>query len=67
MGKDQKIEKLLVDRFDRLESKVDKILEEKIPSIEKDIAVAKQQAGLISTAITLVGGGLAVAFTWLKK
>lgn len=67
MKHNEKLERILIERFDRLEIKVDKVLEEKLPQLEKELAVSKQQAGVISTVITLVGGGLAVAFTWLKK
>ena len=72
--KSDRLEKLILDRFDRLEGKVDELLTHTIPSIQTQIAVAKAETtteartmvrlhgriwGGITLAISLAGLALA--------
>ena len=66
------IEKMLVDRFDRLEGKVDKLVEDVVPTIRTEIAVVKTESkSTAKTTSIIVGGRVAVvtsvAVAWMSK
>lgn len=46
------------ERFDRLESKIDKLLEEIVPSLKTEMAVMKEKASSSAKIITGIGGAI---------
>jgi hypothetical protein len=59
------------ERFDRLERKIDKLLEEIVPSIRTEIAVMNEKSSNSAKIITGVGGAITLmvslaAAHWMK-
>lgn len=48
--------KQIIERFDRLESKMDKVLEEKIPGLETKVALIEEKTGRAAKITSAVGG-----------
>lgn len=55
--------KQLLERFDRLESKVDKVLENRLPELETRMAVIDERIGKHAKIITGVGGIVTIALS----
>lgn len=59
------------ERFDRLESKIDKLLEEIVPTLKTDMAVMKSESKNSAKIITGIGGAITLlvsvaAAHWMK-
>lgn len=64
-------EDLMWQRFDRIESKLDKLVEEIIPTLREDMATVKAQSNSSAKIITGIGGAITLlvsvaAAHWMK-
>lgn len=67
----KKVQDLMLQRFDNIERKLDKMLEEIIPSIKTDIEVAKIKSSNSAKITTGIGGAITLlvsvaAAHWFK-
>lgn len=53
--------KQIIERFDRLESKMDKVLEEKLPTLETKVALIEERTSRAAKATAAVGGVITLA------
>ena len=68
---DKEIQKLILQRFDRLEGKLDKLLEEVIPGLRTDMEVVKIKSNGSAKIIAGIGGAITLlvsvaAARWFK-
>ncbi len=67
----EKLEKLLIERFDRLEEKVDSLRTIELPNLKTEIALIKERTGRTAKIVTLVGGAVTLvvstAIAYFKK
>lgn len=64
-------EDLILQRFDRLEVKIDKLVEEIIPTLREDMATMKASSSTSAKLITGIGGAITLlvsvaAAHWMK-
>lgn len=64
-------EDLILQRFDRLETKIDKLVEDIIPKIREDIVMVKTTSSTSTKIITGIGGAITLlvsvaAAHWIK-
>ncbi len=71
MKNGDKIEKLLIERFDRLETKVDSLRTIEIPNLKTEVALIKERTGRSAKITALVGGAVTLvvstAIAYWKK
>ncbi len=61
MKNGDQLEKLLIERFDRLEDKVDSLRTKEIPNLRTEIALIKERTGRAAKITTIVGGAVTLA------
>ncbi len=71
MKNGEKLEKLLIERFDRLEEKVDNLRVTEIPQLRTEIEIIKEKTGRAAKTTALVGGAVTLvvstAIAYWKK
>lgn len=71
MKKNTEVQTLILEQLTRLEAKLDKITEEKLPGILIDVAKLNERTASDAKITSLIGGGLAVItsaiIAWARK